>query len=75
MYQRVLLCANLLWFDLVLSALQGGVAIYDQDGTLIWVNSTACQILDTLRAVVAEEQTGCCLLLGRQDGRDQARAG
>jgi PAS domain S-box-containing protein len=36
-------------FTLVLNALQDGVAIYDQDGTLIWVNSKACQILGTLR--------------------------
>jgi PAS domain S-box-containing protein len=36
-------------FSLVLDALQDGVAIFDRDGTLIWVNSKAYQILGSLR--------------------------
>jgi PAS domain S-box-containing protein len=32
-------------FSLVLDALQDGVAVYDRDGALIWINSKACQIL------------------------------
>ena len=32
-------------FSVVLDALQDGVTIYDRDGTLIWINSKACQIL------------------------------
>lgn len=32
-------------FSAVLDALQDGVTIYNRDGTLIWINSKACQIL------------------------------
>lgn len=32
-------------FSVVLDALQDGVTIYDRNGTLIWINSKACQIL------------------------------
>lgn len=32
-------------FSVVLDALQDGVTVYDRDGTLIWINSKACQIL------------------------------
>ncbi|MGE0679303.1 MAG: sigma-54 interaction domain-containing protein [Candidatus Binatia bacterium] len=32
-------------FSVVLDALQDGVAVYDRDGALIWINSKACQIL------------------------------
>lgn len=37
------------FLSLILDALQDGVAVYDHDGTLIWINDKGCEILEFLR--------------------------
>jgi PAS domain S-box-containing protein len=45
-------------FSVVLDALQDGVTIYDRDGTLIWINRKACQIMGMSREELVGRNVG-----------------